>query len=149
DVRAFGRLVERHHGAVTSVAFAVTRDLALSEDIAQETFVIGWTRLGELRDPMRVRAWLCNIARNKSKNELRARKHEVAVPADAIDAAPSVIDNAIAREAEGQVRSVLADMPKAYREPLVLFYWEQQSIERVASALDITEQAAQKRISRA
>src|SRR5512139_980310 len=81
DVRAFGRLVERHHGAVTAVAFAITRDLALSEDIAQDTFVIAWTRLGELRDAARVRAWLCNIARNKSKNELRGRKREVAVPA--------------------------------------------------------------------
>jgi RNA polymerase sigma factor (sigma-70 family) len=149
DVRAFGRLVERHHGAVTAVAFAITRDLALSEDIAQDTFVIAWTRLGELRDAARVRAWLCNIARNKSKNELRGRKREVAVPADAIDTKPSLVDAAVAREAEAQLRSVLADLPASYREPLVLFYWHEQSIESVASALDITAQVAQKRISRA
>ena len=48
DVRAFGTLVERHHGAVVAVAFAITRDLALSEDIAQETFVVAWTRLGDV-----------------------------------------------------------------------------------------------------
>ena len=50
DVRAFGRLVERHHGAVAAVAFAITRDLALSEDIAQDAFVVAWTHLRELRD---------------------------------------------------------------------------------------------------
>jgi RNA polymerase sigma factor (sigma-70 family) len=149
DVRAFGRLVERHHGAVTSIAFAITRDLALAEDIAQETFVIAWTRLGELRDAARVRAWLCNIARNKSKNELRGLRARVELPAEVADATPSVVDAAVAREAEVQLRAALAEIPDAYREPLVLFYWQEQSIASVASALDITEQAAQKRISRA
>lgn len=40
DSRAFGRLVERHHAAVTTVAFAATRDLAISEDIAHDTFIV-------------------------------------------------------------------------------------------------------------
>jgi len=42
DSRAFGRLVERHHAAVTAVAFAVTRDLATSERIAQARALRGY-----------------------------------------------------------------------------------------------------------
>jgi RNA polymerase sigma factor (sigma-70 family) len=150
DVRAFGTLVERHHGAVVAVAFAITRDLALSEDIAQETFVVAWTRLGDVIDPSRVRAWLCNIARNRSKNELRRRKREVGEPDDnVVDGAPSPADTMLAQESHAQVLAALAEVPASYREPLVLFYWHEQSIESVASALSISAQAAQKRISRA
>lgn len=152
DVRAFGRLVERHHGAVAAVAYAITRDLALSEDLAQDTFVVAWTHLSELRDSQRVRAWLCGIARNLSKNELRGRRRDVS-DIDAIRAASSDTVDAVAlieaAEAEHVLRGALDELPATYREPLVLFYWQDHSIEHVASALDITAQAAQKRISRA
>lgn len=149
DVRAFGRLVERHHGAVAAVAFAITRDLALSEDIAQDVFVVAWTHLGELRDSQRVRAWLCGIARNLSKTELRSRRRDsgdVDALEDVAADAHSLIE---AAEAERVLRGALDELPATYREPLVLFYWQDQSIEHVASALEISAQAAQKRISRA
>ncbi|MBA3464605.1 MAG: sigma-70 family RNA polymerase sigma factor [Deltaproteobacteria bacterium] len=150
-MRAFGRLAERHHAAVAAVAFAITRDRASSDDIAQDTFIVAWTRLRDLRDAQRVRAWLCGIARNLSKHELRGRPREVADP-DAIAAAtvdPVQVQTLDDAEAEHHVRSALDELPESYREPLVLFYWEEQSIERVASALDISPHAAQKRISRA
>jgi RNA polymerase sigma factor (sigma-70 family) len=149
DVRAFGRLVERHHGAVAAVAFAITRDLALSEDIAQDAFVVAWTHLRELRDSERVRAWLCGIARNLSKSELRSRRHDVR-DIDAIrDVAADTHTLIETAEAERALRGALDELPATYREPLVLFYWQDHSIEHVASALEISAQAAQKRISRA
>jgi RNA polymerase sigma factor (sigma-70 family) len=147
DVRAFGRLVERHHAAVSAIATAITKHVALGEDIAQETFIVAWTRLGELREPARVRAWLCNIARNLAKNELRkkvAASDDVDVAADA----PSPADAIAARETSRELHAILAEIPDTYREPLVLYYWADQSILEVAASLEITEQAAQKRISR-
>lgn len=149
DVKAFGRLVERHHGAVVAVAYAITRNLASAEDIAQETFCTAWTGLGALRDPAAVRAWLCNIARNRSRNALRSPRHVVAEPSELVDDTASVRDAMVDRETATAVQAALADVPEAYREPLVLFYWEGQSIESVADALAITSAAAQKRISRA
>lgn len=149
DSRAFGRLVERHHAAVTAVAFAVTRDLATSEHIAQDTFIVAWTQLHELRDPNRFRAWVCGIARNLGSNG--DRQCEVS-DIDAVRLASSDTVDALAlieaAEAEHNVRSALDDLPASYREALVLFYWE-RSIDRVASVLELSEAATQKRLSRA
>jgi hypothetical protein len=39
-------------------------------------------------------------------------------------------------------------MPQTYREPLVLFYREGQSVERVAQALELSEDAVKQRLSR-
>lgn len=144
----FGRLVETHYRAVVAVAYATTRDVGLAEDIAQDTFLAAWDARAKLRDAAKVRPWLCSIARNKSRNALRGRKREVAEEHDMADPEPSVVDGAVAREATAELHAALAEVPLTYREPLVLFYWEQQSISQVASALAITEEAAQKRISR-
>jgi DNA-directed RNA polymerase specialized sigma24 family protein len=39
-------------------------------------------------------------------------------------------------------------MPASYREPLILFYREQQSVAEVATQLELTEETVKQRLSR-
>ncbi len=61
DREAFGQIVERYQSLVCSLAYSACGNLSRSEDLAQETFVTAWQRLGELREPSKLRAWLCGI----------------------------------------------------------------------------------------
>jgi DNA-directed RNA polymerase specialized sigma24 family protein len=61
---AFGLIVERYKTLICSLAYARTGDLSQSEDLAQETFVAAWKQLGNLREPQKLKSWLCGIARN-------------------------------------------------------------------------------------
>jgi len=54
----------------------------------------------------------------------------------------------LSREEEALVWKTLARIPESYREPLILFYREGQSVAEVASALDLSEDAAKQRLSR-
>lgn len=149
ELQAFGQLVEQHHAAVAAVAFATTRDLALAEDVAQDTFIVAWSQRERLSEAARVRPWLCGIARNLGRHALRRRSREVGANDDQLtDPSPTALDGSIDREALHELRAALATLPAPYRESLVLFYWEERSIAQVASTLAITEVAAQKRISR-
>src|SRR4051812_39371564 len=71
DHLSFELLVKRYQDTVYAVAYALTGRFALSEDIAQETFVLAWRRRSELRDPERFRAWLMTIARRAALRALR------------------------------------------------------------------------------
>ena len=62
DREAFGRIVERYQTLIASLAYCATGDLSRSEDLAQETFVSAWKQLPELREPAKLRPWLCSIA---------------------------------------------------------------------------------------
>src|SRR5512146_1156651 len=76
DRAAFATIIERYQRAVYAVAFSRTRDRALSDDLAQDTFVIAWRRFAELRDVERLPAWLCGIARNLARDaRKRGRGH--------------------------------------------------------------------------
>jgi hypothetical protein len=72
--QAFGQIVERYQALICAVTYNLTGDLALSEDLAQETFLAAWQRLCDLREPAKLRAWLCSIARNLCANMLRRRR---------------------------------------------------------------------------
>src|SRR5688572_30705401 len=71
DRDAFGELVTRYQSLVCSITYSATGSLATSEDIAQETFLAAWQQLASLREPAKLRSWLCGIARNLANNTLR------------------------------------------------------------------------------
>src|SRR5213594_1965683 len=61
---AFGWIVARYQSLVCSLAYSATGSLSQSEDLAQETCVTAWKILPQLREPTKLRPWLCGIARN-------------------------------------------------------------------------------------
>ena len=155
DREAFGRIVERYQSLVCSITYGATGSLTLSEDIAQETFLIAWRQLIALNDATKLRAWLCGIARNLVNNFLRRGQREPAQVAEPLDAIaevpapePSPSAQAVSREEEAILWRALERIPNTYREPLILFYREQQSVERVAAELELTEDAVKQRLSR-
>ncbi|MGA2138790.1 MAG: sigma-70 family RNA polymerase sigma factor [Verrucomicrobiia bacterium] len=155
DRDAFGRIVERYQSLVCSITYAATGSLSLSEDLAQETFVTAWKQLSDLREPSKLRAWLCGITRFLIGKELRRQGHEPVHAAEPLDAVqeppapePSPSAQAISREEEAILWRALKQMPATYREPLILFYREHQSVARVAEELELSEDAVKQRLSR-
>lgn len=152
---AFGQIVSRYQSLVCSLAYSATGSLSQSEDLAQETFFAAWKQLAHLREPAKLRAWLCGIARNLIHNFLRTQGREPSHRAEALEdnheppsPEPLPAERAISREEAEILWRSLERIPETYREPLVLFYREHQSIAAVAQNLDLTEDAVRQRLSR-
>ncbi|HEY4177789.1 MAG TPA: sigma-70 family RNA polymerase sigma factor [Kofleriaceae bacterium] len=145
---AFGSIVERYQNVVSAVSYSRTGDRALSEDVAQDTFLAAWRQLGQLRDATRLRSWLCGIARNLSAKARKRTAREVA--SDTVDepAQGDPFDALSTAQSEHLVGDALGRVPEKYRDVLVLYYREQRSIAEVADMLGITEANATQRLAR-
>ncbi len=63
DQRAFEQLVRRHQGMVRAQLRRLLRgDAATADDLAQETFLLAWKKLGQFRGDARFSTWLYRIA---------------------------------------------------------------------------------------
>ncbi|MEO1233496.1 MAG: sigma-70 family RNA polymerase sigma factor [Myxococcota bacterium] len=147
---AFAAIVDRYQRLVCGVCFSATRDWALSEDLAQDTFVAAWRRVETLREPQQLSAWLCGIARNLSHKARRREKptvnlDEVAEPPSPGD---SPLDAVLENEMHTVVARALAGLPENYREPLVLYYQHGRSASEVGAALGLSASTVHQRISR-
>jgi hypothetical protein len=98
---------------------------------------------------------LCGIARHLIGSALRRRGREPAHAAEALEEAlelpspePMPAERAISREEESILWRSLERMAETYREPLVLFYREGQSVASVAQALELSEEVVKQRLSR-
>jgi len=152
---AFRLIVERYQTLVTSLAYCATGDVSRSEDLAQETFVAAWKQLSELREPAKLRPWLCSIARCLIGKEFRRQGREPDHATESLEAVnewvspePLPPEQVISDEEKAILWRSLERIPELYREPLVLFYREHQSIEAVALDLGLSEDAVKQRLSR-
>jgi RNA polymerase sigma factor (sigma-70 family) len=155
DREAFGRIVERYQRLLCSLAYSATGQLSESEDLAQDAFVDAWRQLGALREPEKLRSWLCGILRHKVGRLRRADGREPVRRAGTLEDAGELAsaeqpagDHAIEKEEQAIMWSALERVPELYREPLVLYYREHRSVEHVADALDLTEDAVKQRLAR-
>jgi len=154
--QAYGRIVCACQNTVTAIALAITRDIAASEDIAQEAFLRAWQRLAQLHQPASFLPWLRQITRNLARDWLRANRHralsgeaaDLAI-AMAADPAPSPADQLLQVEEEIAALDIISALPEESRETLLLFYREGQSSRQVASLLGLSDAAVRKRLSRA
>jgi RNA polymerase sigma factor (sigma-70 family) len=152
---AFGQIVQRYQTLIASLAYSATGNVCQSEDLAQETFVTAWKQLAELREPAKLRPWLCSITRFIISKQVRRQSHEPIHEAQSLDALdectspePLPLAHAISQEELSLLWRSLERIPPAYREPLILFYREHQSIEAVAKGLGLSEDAVKQRLSR-
>jgi RNA polymerase sigma factor (sigma-70 family) len=152
---AFRQIVERYQTLICSLAYSATGNMSQSEDVAQETFLAAWTDLRSLREPEKLRSWLCGIVRNRIHRSLRSEGREPVCGATALEEAhespalealPS--EQTISREEEAILWRSLEKIPSLYREPLILFYRQHQSVEHVAEALELSQDSVKQRLAR-
>ena len=150
NVTAFARIVRRYQSLVSGVLFSATGDFHKSEDLAQETFLIAWNKISELREPEHLAAWLCTIARNLAHHS--GRKPDL-MPEEFVkekaSSEPGPEAELLRREQSELVWSAIGQMEQPYRESLVLYYRSGQSVQEIAAAMDSTEEAIRQRLVRA
>jgi RNA polymerase sigma factor (sigma-70 family) len=156
DHGAYGRIVAACQNTVTAVALAITRDVATSEDIAQEAFLNAWQHLERLHSPDSFLPWLRQITRNLARDHLRANRNQPLdgpnaelLMAMAADPGPQPMQQVLEDEREAAAFELISSLPDDSREALLLFYREGQSSQQVAMLLGISDAAARKRLSRA
>jgi len=155
DREAFCEIVSRYQNLLCSLAYSSVGDIKYSEDISQEAFVEAWKKLDTLKDPEKLKSWLCGILRFKVS---RYRRKEGTQPTKGAcdledhetlsSANEKMEDTAIREQEQTLLWQTLDKMDETYREPLVLFYREQQSVERVAAELDLSLDTTKQRLSR-
>jgi RNA polymerase sigma-70 factor (ECF subfamily) len=137
DEVAFARLIAEHHPAMARVAYVITGDADATRDAVQSAWTIAWRRLGGLRDPSQVRAWLVAIAANEARQAVRRRRR-----APVVDMSPALEQAATGDPADGvgivDLQRVLRGLKPEDRSLLAL---------RFAAGLDSVEIARHLRLS--
>jgi len=147
---AFAEIVRRHVDLVYSAALRMVGDAHAAKDVAQGVFVaLAANVQNAMGRPLA--GWLHCTARNlaakviRTEVRRRAREQEAATMNDLPAPSPELSWERIAPHLD----AALGELPEPDRNAVLLRYFQNQDLRTVGVALGISDDAAQKRVSRA
>jgi RNA polymerase sigma-70 factor, ECF subfamily len=149
EAAAFDEIVTRYQVRLFRFAYRLLRDRAEAEDAVQETFVRAYRALPAYRPDGFFSSWIYRIALNECRRRIRSRRATVGLEF-AVTAAsgPDPQSLALASERNHILRQAVDALPEHYRLVMVLFYFEELSVDQIARTLEVSVSAVKVRLHR-
>ena len=155
DKAAFEQLVIRHQDLVFSLAYKLTGNREMANDVAQEAFIRAWKAIEKFRGDSTFSTWIYRITVNTAWTlRKKAKKHNTINIDDTYE--PIVIDEkkdpelvAINSDLSSVLINALDKIPIEQRIIVELKNIEGRSHKEIADYLDISVTAAKVRLHRA
>jgi RNA polymerase sigma factor (sigma-70 family) len=146
---AFTEIVRRHVNLVYSAALRQVRSTQLAEEIAQSVFADLARDAGKLKSDTVLIAWLYSVTRRTAidairKESRRQLREQIAVEMNDMNATANDWT-----QIEPLLDDAMAALDETDRSAILLRYFENKNLREVGESLKISDDAAQKRVSRA
>jgi RNA polymerase sigma-70 factor, ECF subfamily len=149
DAEAFGEICRIYETRLLRQAMTFCGNVALAEDLAQDTLVEGWKCLRRYNGRCRFFTWLCAILLNRYRNNVR-EKRPLAVSSLAggdLDQFQNSVDNmadhgslpdqaAALLEQAALMRKCIETLPIKHQQVIYLRFYVDNSLAGIAAALD-------------
>ena len=132
----FEQLYAQYADDVLRMAYFYLADKQKAEDVCQDVFIKLYTR-GENIAPGREKAWLLRVTVNCCRDLWRsAWLKRVVLGAPSLDIMPAQDETIEQREEKAELMRAIHKLPAAFRETILLHYYQGLGIAEIAQMLD-------------
>ena len=162
DQHAFELLFDRYSALLLRQITHLVRDEHLAHDVLQHVFLQLYRSLPTLRTCGTLKGWLCQVARNRSFDELRRKRpvffSEIALVSDGTEHSPLLMlpdpdpqpqELVELRELRKLLLEAIEMLPSRSRAVVMMRYTNQLSFREIGQALGIPEATAKTYFHRA
>lgn len=135
--RAFESLVRRNQSLVRGFLRRMAPDAATADDLAQETFVMAWRKIGSFEEKGSFRGWLCRIAYTQFLQHRRSSQSALRRDTAAFAERDEFVSEGAAAEARMDVARAMVSLTPEQRACVSLCYGEGMSHSEAAAALGL------------
>jgi RNA polymerase sigma-70 factor (ECF subfamily) len=133
---------------MTRVAYVVCGDLHVAEEAVAAAWPIAWRKLGSLREPDRLRPWLCSIAANEARQIVRHRERRRVVEIQVGHGHGALTSDPALRVADLDLAAALDGLSPEDRALLALRYVAGLNSTELARALGLSPSGTRARLAR-
>lgn len=142
DKKMFEERIREYMPNMYRLALGILHNREDAEDAVSESVLKAYEKLDMLRRKDSFKAWLMQITANEAKRMYTKKKREITF--ENMEEYMPVFE-----DEHHELWDSVMKMQLAYREVILLFYYEQLSIKEIAHILKIPEGTVKSRLSRA
>ncbi len=150
---AFRQIVDRYAPIVYGSAVRQLRNRTSAEDVTQAVFILLARKATQVPADRPLSGWLLKttryVAANARREALRRRNHEHKAGEMNRPDPPTADDVRMQQEISEKLDESLVQLREGDRNAILLRFFESRTFNQIAASLDISEDAAEKRVSRA
>lgn len=152
DTQSFTYFVNKYKDVVFSIAIKVLRNREDAEELAQESFIKAFKSLHTFKGTAQFSTWLYRITYNNCISEVRKRKLKF-VSSDDIQLPDEPeemnLDGIPAENRAKYVKAALDKLPQDEYTLVLLYYYEDKTIDEIASITKMTDSNVKVKLFRA
>lgn len=154
DTELFGELIKRYESKMKRYAKKFLFDRQDTDDLVQDVFIKAYINLQSFDNERKFSPWVYRIAHNTYVNALKKKLTDKVFPIDfdTFLPHPKAADTADAQSEYEFTKAVLDKhiglIPEKYREPIILFFYEEMDYKEIAQVLSIPVSTVGVRIKR-
>ena len=144
DAERFGVLVERYEARLQRYAKKFLLDADEAEDVVQEAFIKAYINIQSFDASRKFSSWIYRIAHNECINAIKKKRGKVVLSLPDFDvllphlvAEETTMHEAERKQIREELDRSLEKLDAKYREPLVLYYFEELGYQEIADVLGV------------
>ncbi|MDO6657778.1 sigma-70 family RNA polymerase sigma factor [Anaerobacillus sp. 1_MG-2023] len=145
-------LIDDFAEQIKRLAYTYVKNWAVADDITQEVFISCFKNIGHFRGESSYKTWLFKITVNRCKDYLKSKWFRSMVPFrgdEKVEVAAGLDAGLIQKSEEENISLKVLDLPVKYREVIILFYYEDLSIQEIFNLTGIKVETIKTRLRRA
>jgi RNA polymerase sigma-70 factor (ECF subfamily) len=128
-------LVRKHYKHTFIVCLGIVGNVQDAEDATQQAMLKGFIEIEKLRNSQQFGPWITRIAKNLCINLIRRKRRTRKIIAD-----KATLPN-ITQSQNDSLQQAIENLPLEIRQPLVMYYFDGQSVKTVANNLNMSTSA--------
>ncbi len=152
EANYFSFIVEKYQDIVFSIALKVLRNREDAEEMAQESFIKAYKSLHTFKGTAKFSTWLYRITYNNCISEVRKKKQHF-VSTDDVEISHDVdelnLDGIPEENRAKYIKAALEKLPEDEYTLILLYYFEDQSIDEISKVTKLTASNAKVKLHRA
>ncbi|MBP3038538.1 RNA polymerase sigma factor [Bacillaceae bacterium Marseille-Q3522] len=148
-VNEYGRIIYKY-------IYSLVRHKELAEDLYQEVLLAAYIHLDNFQARANIKNWLLKIALNKCRDHWRKQgkekrfwEEQVYLLAPDMKADPLPEEMVVSKCRQEEITGSLQELPEIYRDPLLLFYYDNRSLLEISQSKNVPLSTIKTRMKRA
>ncbi len=154
DEEALRTIMDQYGDALLRTSYLLLKDRHAAEEAVQDTFITAFNKIEQLQDPSKLKGWLTQIAINRCRMKQRTWDWKHLLPFARIeyelheqkDMLPE--DHLLKEWRNHRLSEAVHELNYIYRETIILFYYNEMSIQEIARSIRINENTVKARLAR-